>query len=106
MDVVTQSLLNEFVASQKIDGLWSGRSIRGVRKLHRRLGQVPEEFDFAMISTGKGEFGLDGTAVIVNDILVDDEEQLEDIVDHSPSLQVQFIFLQSKTSPTFDAGNM
>jgi hypothetical protein len=62
-----------------------------------------------MISTGKGakgEFGLDGIAVIVNDILVDDEEQLEDIVDHSPSLQVQFIFLQSKTASSFDAGDM
>ena len=106
MDVVTQSLLNEFVGSQKIDGLGQADQFEAFVNYIVVSDMFPEEFDFAMISTGKGEFGLDGIAVIVNDILVDDEEQLEDIVDHSPSLQVQFIFLQSKTASSFDAGDM
>ena len=36
-----------------------------------------------------GEFGIDGIAIIVNDAIVDDEEQLDDIIAHSPVLQVQ-----------------
>jgi hypothetical protein len=106
MDVVTQSLLKEFVASQKIEGLGQADQFEAFVNYIVVSDIFPEEFDFGMISTGKGEFGLDGIAVIVNDILVDDEEQLEDIVAHSPSLQVQFVFIQSKTSPTFDAGDM
>ena len=106
MDVVTQSLLKEFVASQKIDGLGQADQFEAFVNYIVVSDIFSEEFDFGMISTGKGEFGLDGIAVIVNDILVDDEEQVEDIVTHSPSLQVQFIFLQSKTSPSFDAGDI
>ncbi len=66
----------------------------------------PEEFDFSLIATGPGEFGIDGLAIIVNDAIVDDEEQLEDVIAHNPVLQVQFLFVQAKTSSSFDAGEM
>lgn len=106
MDVVTASLLKEFSESQKIDTLPLSEQFEAFINYIVVSDIYPEEFDFTTISTGAGEFGLDGVAIIVNDILVDDDEQLDDLLAHSPALQVQFLFLQAKTSASFDAGEM
>lgn len=106
MDVVTQSLLKEFAESQKINNLKRDDQFEAFVNYIVVSDVYPEEFDFNIISTGVGEFGVDGIAIIVNDVIVDDEEQLNDIIDHSPVLQVQFIFIQAKSSSAFDSGDM
>ncbi|MGB5101826.1 MAG: AIPR family protein [Steroidobacteraceae bacterium] len=106
MDVVTQSLLREFSESQKIDGRPSSEQFEAFVNYVVVSDVYPEEFDFGIIATGLGEFGIAGIAIIVNDTIVDDEEQLEDIIAHAPVLQVQFLFMQAKTSSAFDAGEM
>ena len=90
MDVVTQSLLKEFADSQKIDGLAQPAQFEAFVNYIVVSDIYPEEFDFNLVATGSGEFGIDGIAMIVNDAIVDDEEQLEDVIAHSPVLQVQF----------------
>jgi hypothetical protein len=47
---------------------------------------VPDEFDVEGLATGAGEFGVDGAAIIVNDTIVEDEEQLEDMAVAAPVL--------------------
>ena len=106
MDVVTQSLLKEFAESQKIDGSGQAEQFEAFVNYIVVSDIYPEEFDFSVVATGPGEFGIDGIAIIVNDAIVDDEEQLEDIIAHSPVLQVQFLFTQAKTSSSFDVGDM
>ncbi|MGQ0836359.1 MAG: AIPR family protein, partial [Gammaproteobacteria bacterium] len=106
MDVVTKSLLKEFSESQKIESSPESDRFEAFVNYIVVSDIYPEEFDFNTLATGTGEFGLDGIAIIVNDVLVDDEEQLEDLLAHSPVLQVQFLFLQAKTSSSFDAGEM
>lgn len=106
MDVVTQSLLKEFTESQKIEGLPQSDQFEAFTNYIVVSDIYPEEFDFSLVATGPGEFGIDGIAIIVNDLIVDDEEQLEDIISHSPVLQVQFLFIQAKTSSSFDGGDM
>lgn len=106
MDVVTQSLLKEFSESQKIGTLSASEQFEAFINYAVVSDLYTEEFDFGMIHTGAGEFGIDGIAIIVNDALVDDEEQVEDVATHSPVLQTQFVFIQSKTSSAFDAGEM
>jgi len=106
MDVVTRSLLKEFSESQKITSASECDQFEHFVNYIVVSDLFQEEFDFNIVSTGAGEFGLDGIALIVNDIIVDDDEQLEDILDHSPVLQVQFLFLQTKTSSSFDSGEM
>jgi hypothetical protein len=98
MDVVTQSLLKEFSESQKIDGLAQADQFEAFVNYIVVTDIYPEEFDFSVVATGPGKFGIDGIAIIVNDAIVDDEEQLEDIIAHSPVLQVQFLFIQAKMS--------
>jgi AIPR protein len=106
MDVVTQSLLKEFAESQKIDGLAQSDQFEAFINYIIVSDIYPEEFDFNIVATGQGEFGIDGIAIIVNDAIVDDEEQLDDIIAHNPALQIQFLFVQSKTSSSFDSGDM
>jgi hypothetical protein len=95
MDVVTQSLLKEFAESQKIEGLGQSDQFEAFINYIVVSDVYPEEFDFNIVAAGKGEFGIDGIAIIVNDAIVDDEEQLDDIIEHNPVLQVQFIFVQA-----------
>jgi hypothetical protein len=102
MDVVTQSLLKEFAESQKIEGAPQPDQFEAFINYIVVSDIYPEEFDFTLVATGKGEFGLDGIAIIVNDTLIDDEDQIEDLLEHSPVLQIQFIFLQAKSSASFD----
>lgn len=106
MDVVTQSLLKEFAESQKIGSLPEDEQFEAFVNYIVVSDIYPEEFDFNAIATGVGEFGIDGIAIIVNDAIVDDEEQLDDIIAHSPVLQIQFLFVQAKTSSSFDLGNL
>jgi AIPR protein len=106
MDVVTRSLLKEFAESQKIDGLAQSEQFEAFANYIVVSDIYPEEFDYSLVATGSGEFGIDGIAIIVNDAIVDDEEQLEDVIAHSPVLQVQFLFVQAKASSSFDAGDM
>ena len=106
MDVVTKSLLMEFAESQKIEGLNQAEQFEAFVNYIVVSDIYPEEFDFNIVATGQGEFGIDGIAIIVNDVIVDDEEQLEDIIAHTPVLQVQFLFTQAKTSTSFDTGDM
>jgi len=106
MDVVTQSLLKEFAESQKIEGQQASDQFEAFINYVIVSDIYPEEFDFSLIATGQGEFGIDGLCIIVNDVIVEDEEQLDDILAHHATLQVQFVFIQSKTSSAFDSGEM
>jgi hypothetical protein len=69
----------------------------------------PEAFstDFDKIddlNVGGGEdTGIDGLAIIVNEHLVTNVKEIEDLKNFRKKLDVQFIFIQSKTSPKFEA---
>jgi hypothetical protein len=106
MDVVTKSLLQEFVESQKITGLNQAEQFEAFVNYIIVSDLYAEEFDFNILSAGPGEFGIDGIVMIVNDAIIDDDEQLDDIIAHNSALHVQFIFTQAKTSSSFDAGDM
>jgi len=60
-----------------------------------------ERFDPSDIMPGKGEIGIDGIAIIVNEILVTDLSILEEIFNKSKKLDAKFVFIQAKTSESF-----
>ena len=63
-------------------------------------------FDPSDIGLGKGEVGIDGVAIIVKDTLVTTLPQIEDFFANSNDISVSFIFIQSKTSESFDSSEM
>ena len=63
-------------------------------------------FDPSDIGLGKGEVGIDGVAIIVNDTLITSFNQIEDFFYTSNDITVSFVFVQSKTSESFDCGEL
>lgn len=56
---------------------------------------------------GKGEVGIDGVAIIVNDILVTTMSEIEELFKVGETdISVSFVFVQSKTSESFDSSEM
>lgn len=59
-------------------------------------------FDPADISLGNGEVGIDGIAIIVNDVLITEFSQIEEHFKSENDISVSFVFTQSKTSENYD----
>lgn len=59
--------------------------------------------DLAAIETG-GAFGIDGIAVIANELPVCSAEEIADVSRNS--LEARFVFIQSKTSTSIDTGEL
>lgn len=55
---------------------------------------------------GSGDLGLDGVGFIVNDHLVHSKEDVDYFKDELHRLDVRFIFVQAKTSPKFEGGEI
>lgn len=56
------------------------------------------------MNVGGGEdTGIDGLGIIVNEHLVSSIEEIEDLKNFRRRLDVQFVFIQAKTSPKFEA---
>lgn len=61
-----------------------------------------DRFDPSEIMTDPGEKGLDGVAICINGRLVTTIEEFESIRKESPNIEVKFVFIQSKTSESFE----
>lgn len=61
-----------------------------------------ERFDPSDIMTDRGEKGLDGVAVCVNGRVITTIDELNSILGEGKSLDIRFVFIQSKTSEHFD----
>lgn len=62
-----------------------------------------EEFSAADLSTdGGNDLGIDGIGIIVNGVLVSSPEEVEDLLNLNGFLDVRFVFVQSKTSSSFE----
>ncbi|MEH2113191.1 hypothetical protein [Nostoc sp.] len=66
-----------------------------------------DTFSLEDIHVGGGtDKALDGIAILVNGSLISSKEELEDLEKRNRYLDVEFILVQSKTSSTFDAGDI
>lgn len=63
-------------------------------------------FDIIDVSTGKNFQGIDGIAVIVNNTYIENIQQLQDIIEEQKNIKVNFVFIQSKTSDSFNSGEI
>lgn len=62
-----------------------------------------DEFDADAVSAGgEGDLGLDGVGIFVNDHLVRDKSDVDYLKNTLRRLDVEFVFVQAKTSPSFD----
>jgi hypothetical protein len=65
-----------------------------------------DRFDPSEILTGKGEIGLDGIAIIINERLITSLEVAKEILSNAQNFKTRFVFIQAKTSEKFDGGEI
>ena len=67
----------------------------------------PENFDPGeVVVAGGGDIGLDVVGILVNDHLVFSREDVDHFQETLHRLDVQFVFVQAKTSPKFDSAGI
>ena len=68
---------------------------------------TPENFEPGeVVVAGSGDIGLDGVGILVNDHLVSSVEDVNHFQETLRRLDVQFVFVQAKTSPRFDSAGI
>ena len=103
VDQITKKFLGEFCNSYEIDGKEEDKAFEHFCNfccVNRENGIVDiklEEF-----STGKNAQGIDGIGIIVNHKLVTSVSEIEFQIQNSRMLDVNFVFIQAKTSSSFD----
>ena len=67
----------------------------------------PDDFEPGDVSVGgAGDLGLDGIAILINDHLAFSSDDVDHLKMSLRRLDAQFIFVQAKTSPRFEAADI
>lgn len=106
MDTITQSFLTEFVESKNYSHYKPSDQFEYFTNfciLNKEYDSIC--FDEKLASTGLGTQGIDGIGIIVNNKLCHSVSEIQNLIDLNRILTVTFVFIQTKTSSSFD-GNL
>lgn len=107
MDRITKSLMEAFLKEHEIESEGEAIDFEKFCNYCVISREYPETFKVEDVSVGNAnDTGLDGIAIIVNGKLIDSIEEADDLADVNKRIEATFIFIQSKTSNTFDSGEM
>lgn len=107
MDRITKSLVDDFIVNQGI--ITESDSIDFEKFANYSILSVEyqKSFDIDFVTVGEGnDTGLDGIAIIVNGVLIETTDEIDDLLDKNGYLEVEYVFVQSKTSSNFDSGEI
>lgn len=60
------------------------------------------DFDLDEITTGKSTQGIDGIAIIINQKIINNTEDIDLLISLNQTISVKFVLIQTKTSVSFD----
>ncbi|WP_241618879.1 AIPR family protein [Rosenbergiella epipactidis] len=105
MDAITKSLLSSFSHIHEIDKEKESVRFENFCSYSIVTNVIRSSFELESVHTGDGgDCGIDGCAIIVNGKLVFDIDEIESLRDANKYLDVDIIFIQAKTSSSFDSG--
>ena len=108
-DLVLQGFVKNFSEARGLSHLESHELFEAfatssiLRKYHQ--SDTPDLEDDILVG-GEGDGGLDAIAILVNGRPVRTEEDVKFFVDNLRRLDVEFVFVQAKTSPKFNAADI
>jgi hypothetical protein len=107
LDRITTALLHDFVAEENLQALEEEDAFERFANFCVMSQVYGETFNVEDVSVGGGEdTGLDGVAVVVNGSLVTTADEVEDLEAVNGYLDVEFVFVQAKRSPSFSAAEI
>jgi hypothetical protein len=107
MDRITENLLKEFSQEYGYLSLSQTEQFEHFVNFSVVSREYSESFDPNDVHVGRDSTqGIDGLAIIVNGSLVTDEEEIDDLLAANKYLEVDYIFMQAKTSASFDGADI
>ena len=108
MDRIIQSYMDSFIKSQEILEKDESKQFELFSAYCVVEQWYTETYNLQDIIIGEGgDCGIDSIAIIVNGNMVTSKEEIDDIIEVNKSLSdINFIFVQAKTSASFDYGEM
>ena len=103
MDPVTRSLVTDFCESNSLTNFDAPKQFEHFVAYSVFCARFPEEIETSDVVTGDGaDLNVDAFAVKINGRLVVDADVVDDILEMSGALDVEFLILQAKSSDSFD----
>ncbi len=107
MDLITTSLLTEFSKEFSVSHRAEADRFEMLSAYITTKRHYTETFSPTDIVFGDNVQGIDAVATIVNGVLVTDSDVLDEMLASGADyLEVVFVFVQAKRSPTFEAAQM
>lgn len=106
MDRITKSFVTDFIKLHEIESKKESTDFENFVNYTIVKNEYSGTFDISDVSTGESTQGIDGIAILVNGKLADSPEEITDLINLNKYLEVEFLFIQSKTSPSFEGTEM
>ena len=108
-DLVLNGFVNNYAEGRALTGLPDSEVFESfaascvLRKYHQsNITDIEEE----VLVGGTQDGGIDAVAILVNGRPVQSEEDVEAFIEAHGRLEVEFVFIQAKTSPNFRSGDI
>lgn len=106
-DRVIEGLVTDFANDYNISNLKESEQFEHLINFCILSGEKDDDFDLNDIHVGeKGNYGLDGVVILLDDRIVTTVEEVDEVLAKRKSASVKYIFVQSKTSDSFDTGDV
>ncbi len=107
MDRITESLIKELLTNLELTTEGESKDFEKLVNYTIVSTEYNKTFDIDTVTIGEGgDTGIDGIAMIVNGQLIESTDEIDDLLDKNNFLEIEYIFIQSKTSSSFDSGDM
>ena len=107
MDRITQSLITELITNLEIKSQGESKDFEKLANYSIISNEYNKTFDLNFVTIGDGEdTGIDGISIIVNGVLVENTEEIDDLIEKNGTIEVDFTFIQSKTSSNFSTSEL
>lgn len=106
MNQIIRNYLNEHVVEYNIGNYKEEKAFEHFINKCIVSRYSSERFDPDDVMTHDGEIGLDGIAILANNVLITSIEQCEEIYSKDKNVRTDFVFIQTKTSDNFSLDEM
>ena len=107
MDRITKSLMTELLANLELKSEGESKDFEKFVNYVVTSSEYNKTFDVDSITVGEGnDTGIDGISIIANGQLVESTDEIDDLLERNNFLEVDYLFIQAKTSSNFDGGEI
>ena len=108
MDRIIQSYMDSFLQSQQIEEKDLSKQFEMFASYCSVEQIYADNYNLEDIIIGDGgDCGIDAVAIVVNGTFITSKEEIDDLLEMNRKLsEINFIFVQAKTSANFDYGDM